>query len=89
MDEALPPIYSMNTSAQTSFLIQLRDSSSDLAKRERWGQLREGMDHLAAKHVGPEGVEFDAVGNVVKLDISSTNVTGAEHALCTAHSTFC
>ena len=66
----------MSTLAQISFLVQLRACDDELAKREGWSQLQEGMDGLAAKGVGPQGVEFDDVGNIVKLDIRFSNITG-------------
>ena len=77
----------MSTLAQISSLVQLRACDDKLVKWKGWGQLREGMDGLAAKGVGPRGVEFDDVGNIVKLDIGYSNVTGAKPALCSTRAT--
>ena len=66
----------MSTSSQVSFFIQLRDSDSTLSARQGWGRLTEGMDDKAMKSLALQGVGFDASGNVIRLDLSSSKITG-------------
>jgi hypothetical protein len=66
----------MSTSSQVSFFIQLRDSDSTLSARKRWGRLTEGMDDKAMKCLALQGVDFDASGNVIRLDLSKSRITG-------------
>ena len=66
----------MSTSRQVSLFIQLRDSDSTLSARQGWGRLTEGTDDKAMKSLALQGVDFDASGNVIRLDLSESRITG-------------